>query len=291
MKRNSTIQRLRHWLSSASVLVFTLVAVAGSLPSTVWAQTTSTTTPRFSLQIVPPSCTDEDGCNICEVVKIFTNAADIIGVFLSSLALLMFIIGGFMWIFSAGVPDRIEKGKKIILGTLTGLAIVFLAWFAVNVIVRVSSSSGVNSSAGLTTSTQIFSRDWWDLSYCTPAKPTICKGYSIGTICGWGDPGCASADSCTCYRTVDPSGDDNLCTGDDVTSAGSATYTGKKCFCASQCSRLQQKTSAGYSCIPASTYNTTTFEAATGVTCPAVTAVSAGASTTTQYTCAKAKTP
>lgn len=211
---------------------------------------------NFSIQLVPATCTDENGCGICEVVYIFTNVADIVGVFLSSLALLMFIAGGFMWIFSAGQTDRIERGKKIILGTVTGLAIVFLAWFAVNVIVRVASSSGSNSAEGLGTSTKIFSRDWWDLSYCQPATPTTCKGYSIGTVCAWGESGCAAKGAaCTCFRQTDPTGDDNLCTGDNATSATSTSYKDKTCYCASQCTRLAQQTGTTYTCIAKSTYD------------------------------------
>lgn len=212
----------------------------------------------FSVQLVPPECTDENGCGICEVVYIFTNAADLVGVFLSSIALLMFIAGGFMWIFSAGQTERIDRGKKIILGTVTGLAIVFLAWFAVNVIVRVASSSGSDSTEGLGSSTKIFSRDWWNLSYCEPATPTTCKGYTIGTVCGWGESGCAAKGaSCTCYRQTDPTGDDNLCSGDNATSATSTSYKEKTCYCASQCTRLAQKTGITYTCIAKTTYDTT----------------------------------
>ncbi len=225
-----------------------------------------------SVQIVPPTCTDADGCSICEIVEIFTNAADLVGIFLSSIALLMFILGGFMWIFSAGQAERVEKGKKIILGTLTGLVIVFLAWFAVNVIVRVASSSGGNAQGGLGTSTYIFSRGWWDQRYCQPATPTTCKNYSIGTLCGYsGDTGCGAIGSgCTCYRSLDPAGDNNLCAGDDVSSIGSATYTNTGCFCASQCNRYKAFSGRASVCInKASAYtgHESNYTPVTGVTC------------------------
>lgn len=230
---------------------------------------------NFSVQLVPSECTDENGCDICEVVYIFTNAADIVGVFLSSIALLMFVAGGFMWIFSAGQTDRIERGKKIILGTVTGLAIVFLAWFAVNVIIRVASSSGSASQAGLGTSTKIFSRDWWDLSYCRAAKPTTCKGYGMGTICGFGESGCSAKDAgCTCYRPTDPAGDDNLCTGDNASDVSGTNYKDKKCYCVSQCTRLAQKTGQAYTCrTKAANGGAPTGYTAANVSCPSASQV------------------
>ena len=265
MKQNKAKSGLRISFVLISLIVTAyIVSFVGLLqPTAVQAQ-------GFSVQLVPAGCTDENGCNICEIVYIFTNAADLVGVFLSSLALLMFIIGGLLWIFSAGQSERVDRGKKIILGTVTGLAIVFLAWFAVNVIVRVASSSGNNTQSGVGTSTEIFSRDWWDLSYCTPATPSTCKNYTIGTICGFGEAGCAGSNSCTCYRPTDPTGDDNLCTGADATSPESANVKDKSCYCASQCTRLKLKTSQDYTCaVTKATYdaNTSRYEKAS-VSCP-----------------------
>lgn len=252
------------WSIIGLFLVLTLSVMS------LWVQPTlgATAPPkRFSFSLVPPSCQDEDGCNICEIVKIFTNAADIISAVLSAAALLMFIFGGFMLIFSGGQPERVERGKKILIGTITGLGIVFLAWFAVNVIVRISASSGTNSSGGVDTTTKIFTQDWWEFNKCEPTLPISCAGLSVGELCGSGDcAGKTKSAACSCYRPINSDGDSNTCLSDGNT-VDEANSKNKKCFCASQCTRLAKKSKRGYLCLTekqaAAGYTT-----ATGISCP-----------------------
>jgi len=45
-----------------------------------------------------------------------------------SLALLALVYGGVIFIISAGNREMIEKAKKIIIGSVIGLAVVFLSW-------------------------------------------------------------------------------------------------------------------------------------------------------------------
>ena len=129
MKPTKPKSGLRISFVIVSLIVTTyIVALVGlARPNLVQAQ-------GFGVQLVPATCTDENGCTICEIALIFTNAADVIGVFLSSIALLMFIIGGLLWIFSAGVTERVEKGKKIMLGAALGIIITISAYALVNTV-------------------------------------------------------------------------------------------------------------------------------------------------------------
>lgn len=52
-------------------------------------------------------------------------------------ALLMIIIGGYYFIFSGGNPQKASKGKKIILISLIGLAILIIAWGIVWFVVKI----------------------------------------------------------------------------------------------------------------------------------------------------------
>jgi len=52
-----------------------------------------------------------------------------------SLALLMFVYGGVLWITSFGEAKRIEKGKTIIIWTVLGLAIIASAYVLVNAVI------------------------------------------------------------------------------------------------------------------------------------------------------------
>ncbi|MDD5110104.1 MAG: pilin [Patescibacteria group bacterium] len=48
-----------------------------------------------------------------------------------SLALAMFIYGGFLWMTSAGNTERVTKGKNVILWASFGLAVIFSAYILV----------------------------------------------------------------------------------------------------------------------------------------------------------------
>lgn len=48
-----------------------------------------------------------------------------------SLALLMFVYGGVVWITAAGVAERISKGRSIMLNALLGIVIVFTSYMII----------------------------------------------------------------------------------------------------------------------------------------------------------------
>lgn len=43
-------------------------------------------------------------------------------------AVVMIIVGGFMWMTSAGNEDKLLKAKRVISGAVVGLVIVIIAW-------------------------------------------------------------------------------------------------------------------------------------------------------------------
>ncbi len=45
-----------------------------------------------------------------------------------SVALLMFVYGGFMWTTAAGNPDKIKKGKNVFIWAVIGLIFMFVAY-------------------------------------------------------------------------------------------------------------------------------------------------------------------
>ena len=51
-----------------------------------------------------------------------------------SLALAMFIYGGFTWMTAAGSPEKIEKGKEILIWATIGLIVIFTSYALVNFI-------------------------------------------------------------------------------------------------------------------------------------------------------------
>jgi len=56
--------------------------------------------------------------------KIINTVLGVVG----SLALIMFIFGGLTWMTSAGAPDKVKKGRDIIIWSVVGLFIIFASY-------------------------------------------------------------------------------------------------------------------------------------------------------------------
>lgn len=53
-----------------------------------------------------------------------------------SLALVIFIFGGFTWVTSAGNEEKIKKGKDMLMWAVFGLAVVFLSYALVTFVIN-----------------------------------------------------------------------------------------------------------------------------------------------------------
>jgi len=75
--------------------------------------------------LVPNEClNDAAGCNLNSIENLAANVAGIILGVSGSIALLMFVIGGFLYIFSAGNPERVSRATKILTTSMIGLALI-----------------------------------------------------------------------------------------------------------------------------------------------------------------------
>lgn len=88
-----------------------------------------------------PACAKSGGCTVAQMVGIVGNAAQFLLGIVGSVTLLMFIYGGFVWLTSGGNPDKIKKGKEIVIQTVIGLAIVFGAYAGVHFLVQALGAS------------------------------------------------------------------------------------------------------------------------------------------------------
>jgi len=81
------------------------------------------------------SCTEGEDCEIPWIGQYFKVLYQY-GVGLAAmLAAIMIMIGGFLWLASAGSPDRVKTGKELITGALSGLVLAlfsFLILFTIN---------------------------------------------------------------------------------------------------------------------------------------------------------------
>lgn len=65
------------------------------------------------------------------IQRILTAALGIVG----SLALLMFIYGGFTWMLAAGNAEAVKRGKDIFIWATIGLVVIFSSYAIVNFII------------------------------------------------------------------------------------------------------------------------------------------------------------
>jgi len=64
--------------------------------------------------------------------KVINGVLGVVG----SLALIMFIYGGFTWMLSSGNATLVEKGKNILMWAVIGLVIIFSAYALVNFVFK-----------------------------------------------------------------------------------------------------------------------------------------------------------
>lgn len=69
-----------------------------------------------------------------DLMRIFVNIGDWILGIVGSLTLIMFVYGGFLFLFSGGNNDRVTKGKQTLINATIGLFIVFLSYMIVGLV-------------------------------------------------------------------------------------------------------------------------------------------------------------
>ncbi|MDA2935755.1 pilin [Patescibacteria group bacterium AH-259-L05] len=81
-----------------------------------------------------PICVFCGDCDLSNFLALGVNIAKIILRYLGVFALLMFIIGGVIWITSGGSTGKVQLGKKIISGAVVGMVIVLGAVAGIRVL-------------------------------------------------------------------------------------------------------------------------------------------------------------
>jgi hypothetical protein len=75
------------------------------------------------------------GEGVTDISQIVGNVLRALFGILGSIALLMFIYGGFTWLTSGGVAEKIQKGKDTMVWAVLGIAITFAAYTIVNFVI------------------------------------------------------------------------------------------------------------------------------------------------------------
>lgn len=85
----------------------------------------------------PCDCRGRGDCSLDDMMQVVVNISVFILGISGSVALLVFVYGGFMWLTAAGSADRVEKGKQAFIAGVVGLVIIFGAYAAITAFISV----------------------------------------------------------------------------------------------------------------------------------------------------------
>lgn len=94
---------------------------AAPAPGTTTAPGASVTTPSSRVELPNPLGTANFPQIVGRIIRTLTGGA-------GTIALLMFIYGGFQWLTAAGNPEKIKKGKDILLWSTIGVVVMFSSY-------------------------------------------------------------------------------------------------------------------------------------------------------------------
>ncbi len=80
------------------------------------------------------SCQEGQDCEIPWISEYISLIYQYIVGLAAILAAIVILIAGFLWLMSAGSPDRISQAKELIIGALSGLALALMSYFILNII-------------------------------------------------------------------------------------------------------------------------------------------------------------
>jgi hypothetical protein len=93
----------------------------------------------FAVDLINPL-----GEGVTDPRLIIANIIQAVLSIVGSLALLMFVYGGVLWITSFGEEKRISKGKTIIVWAVLGLALIASAYVIVNAVMNGLTQGNIN---------------------------------------------------------------------------------------------------------------------------------------------------
>lgn len=82
-----------------------------------------------TVNLVNPLGTEDIPSLLGRVIKGFLGIT-------GTIALVMFVYGGILWLTSGGVPDKIKKGKDVFLWSVVGLIIIFSSYLLVDFVIK-----------------------------------------------------------------------------------------------------------------------------------------------------------
>ncbi len=108
----------------------------------------------------------QDPCDVCEFARLLSIIKNLVFEIAAPVAVLFIITGGVLLSASAGIPNQVERAKKMIISAIIGLVILICAWLIVSAVMAATLGGNIGSS-------------WWNV---TCPNDTQCKYQVPSTI-------------------------------------------------------------------------------------------------------------
>ena len=150
MVLNKVIQHHQLMKKISQILLIMLIAASLSWPLTGLAADDN-----GLFKGLNEGCLKCGNCDLCDIIQVSINFADLLVGLSGVAAILMFVLGGTLLIIDFGSDKNIQKGKEVIKAAIFGLVIILGAWTIVNLTIATfvgttSGSAFSNITSGIT---------------------------------------------------------------------------------------------------------------------------------------------
>ncbi|MFP4514931.1 MAG: hypothetical protein ACLFNO_02925 [Parcubacteria group bacterium] len=119
-----------------SLLVFFVIIGLGFITNTAISPLKAQAAPIISEETLGSDCYKRGDCGLNDFIRIIDASYTTVFGFIGSIALIMFIIGGLMFLLSAGNPEKVTKAKKLMISAAIGLFIVFASYLIIEFVLN-----------------------------------------------------------------------------------------------------------------------------------------------------------
>ncbi len=161
---------------------------------------------------ITKDCGNLGNCELRDIMIVVANVGNFVLGVVGGLVLLMYIIGGIFMLSSGGNPTRIDKGKKFLKISTTGLVIILFAYIGISTLMATLTGAEIGTEIQIDCTDPLN-----DGEACLDAS--VCKAGVCQTMCSAvnGAPwSCtpneqANRDGYTCKGTPCPGGSETTC--------------------------------------------------------------------------------
>lgn len=119
-----------------AIFIFFTIIGLGFISNLTVSPVKAQTAPIISADTLGTACYERGDCSLNDFIKIIEASYTTIFGFIGSIALIMFIIGGVMFLVSSGNPESVSKAKKLMISAVIGLLIVFASYLIIQFVLN-----------------------------------------------------------------------------------------------------------------------------------------------------------